>query len=213
MSSDRGSRWGPGSQATAVTLALAAAVWLAWLVVVAPGAGSGTGAAPGEVADRDGAQGAERAAAAQTEEPAPTTYDVFLTRDPFEPVVPEGDGEQPADETDGTTDEPPPGDDTTGDGDDTTDDGDHAHDAGPDDPCTGEEEVVCDGRVVTLVEITTDDEGDRTATIRVDTTDYEVREGEVFAENFRVLSIEPSCVTLLFGDDSFTMCRDDRVLK
>lgn len=205
MSSDRGSRWGPGSQATAVSLALAAAVWLAWLVVVAPGAGSGTGAASrpaGEAADRDGAQAAEGAAAAQTEEPAPTTFDVFLTRDPFEPVVPEGDGEQPADDTD----QPPPGDDTT-------DDGDHAHDAGPDDPCTGEEEVVCDGRVVTLVEITTDDEGNRTATIRVDTTDYEVREGEVFAENFRVLSIEPSCVTLLFGDDSFTLCRDDRVLK
>lgn len=209
MSSEGGSRWGPGSQATAVTLALAAAVWLAWLVVVAPGAGSGTGGASrpaGEAADRDGAQTAEGAAAAQTEEPAPTTYDVFLTRDPFEPVVPEGDGEQPTDETDGTTDDPPPGDDTT-------EDGDHADDVGPDDPCTGEEEVVCDGRVVTLVEITTDDEGNRTATIRVDTTDYEVREGEVFAENFRVLSIEPSCVTLLFGDDSFTMCRDDRVLK
>lgn len=205
MSPDRGSRWGPGGQATAVVLALAAVVWLAWLVVVSPDRGAGTGTASqpaGTAAEQDRARAGGGAGAAPTEEPAPTTYDVFLTRDPFEPVVPEEDGGQPTDDTD----QPPPGDDTA-------DDGDHAHDAGTEDPCTGEEEVVCDGRVVTLIEITTDDEGGRTATIRVDTTDYEVREGDVFAESFRVLSIEPSCATLLFGDDSFTMCRDDRVLK
>ncbi len=49
--------------------------------------------------------------------------------------------------------------------------------------------------------------------VRVDETIYEVRAGETFAGNFQVISVEPPCATLLFGDDAFTLCEGETTLK
>lgn len=159
-----------------------------------------------------------------------TTYEVFLSRDPFQPVRldPEtsdddtsgGAGDNGTDDGAVGTGESDDGDGTgsgSGDGDDpsdgtSSDPGDGDAGSGGDDGCTGTDEVICDGHVVTLVEII-EEEGQEQAIIQVDTTLYTVTEGDEFAESFLVLSIDSPCATFLFGDDAFTLCEGDRVLK
>jgi hypothetical protein len=152
------------------------------------------------------------------------THEVFLSRDPFDPVVPEP--VVPVDATDPSNpdavvpldpdaplpvvpvdpdaplpvvpvdpDAPLP---VTG---------------NPDDPrCAGEQELVCDGRVITLIDTTTAG-GDPVAIIRVDTTIYEVRVGETFAGTFLLAAIDGSTVTVLYGDESNVLLPGHSVLK
>jgi hypothetical protein len=141
------------------------------------------------------------------------THEVFLSRDPFDPVVPEP--VVPVDATDPSNpdavvpldpdaplpvvpvdpDAPLP---VTG---------------NPDDPrCAGEQELVCDGRVITLIDTTTAG-GDLVAIIRVDTTIYEVRVGETFAGTFLLAAIDGSTVTVLYGDESNVLLPGHSVLK
>jgi hypothetical protein len=83
----------------------------------------------------------------------------------------------------------------------------------PDDPrCAGEQELVCDGRVITLIDTTTAG-GDPVAIIRVDTTIYEVRVGETFAGTFLLAAIDGSTVTVLYGDESNVLLPGHSVLK
>jgi hypothetical protein len=156
------------------------------------------------------------------------TYEVFLSRDPFDPVVPEPvevvavtdgtatDGTDPAgdpnttdpntgdplDPVDGST--PPPVDGTT------------PPPAGGTPPpvasCTTGETVSCDGRLIGLVEVRGTG-GDAVAIIQVDTTLYEVRAGETFAGSFQLASVSGSCANVLYGDDAFQICEGDRTLK
>lgn len=77
---------------------------------------------------------------------------------------------------------------------------------------TRDGQVVCEGRVVTLIDVFTSD-GEAVAVVQVDSTLYEVRQGDDFAGNFRVISIDPPCATFLFGDDAFTLCEGQRTLK
>lgn len=222
---DRLSQWDTGVTAAVVLLGLAALVVPGVILLRPSGA-----PAPGSPADRPVA-----AAGQATEEPTTgsatssardegaletATFDVFLTRDPFQPVVPtpdDGGDTGTPDGSDGTGeagDDDGGGDGTAGDGDSTDDGTDgHVHDADPGDPCVGEREVVCDGRVVTLEGIAPDTDGGPTATVRVDTEVHEVRTGDEFAEHFRVLAVDPPCVILLFGDDSFEICEGQQVLK
>jgi hypothetical protein len=145
------------------------------------------------------------------------TYEIYLSRDPFDPVVPEPtsaatsggaeatqasgaiqpslglpDPEDPADPADPI---------------DPTDPNEDVRQSG----CRGEAEVICDGRVVTLIGIR--DDGEPRAAIQVDTTVYDVGVGDRFAEYFQVRSIEGGCANLLYGDDGFRVCEGDRVLK
>lgn len=89
--------------------------------------------------------------------------------------------------------------------------GDPAPGGSGSDPCTGTDEVVCDGAVVTLVDVIAGDPA--RAIVQVDTTAYEVGEGDTFAGSFLVLTIDPPCVTMLYGDDAFTLCEGQQVLK
>jgi hypothetical protein len=187
---------------------------------------------------------ADEAAAADDElslEALPTvTYDVFLDRDPFEPVLEdEGASSNDGGDTADTEAEPeapaigaglPAGsiiiDPTTGQAvvvQASTDfaaapSGDAAAD--PDNPsapsnpagCQGEDEVVCDGRVLTLADISTKD-GQTVVVIQVDDVLYEVAHGEVFATSFRLLSVDGTCVTLQYGDDTVRLCEGRSVMK
>lgn len=163
-----------------------------------------------------------------------STYEVFLARDPFEPVVPEPvDGNDGTNDgsTDGGTESPTtsptvgPGTDPTGPTDPTdptdptgpTDPGDPDSDPSgtesPSDPsCRQGATVVCDGHTVKLIDVFEKD-GSPRAVVQVDQTVYEVGVGETFATNFRVRSIEDSCATLLYGDDGFTLCEGESVRK
>lgn len=137
------------------------------------------------------------------------TYEVFLARDPFEPVVPDDvqdTGSTPTNPTNPATPTNP------------TNPATPVQPVGPavpsptDPRCSGQEEVVCDGRVVTLLDIITAN-GDFVAVIQVDTTVYEVGEGQRFATNFELRAIDPPTVSVIFGDETFVLRSGDSVLK
>ena len=150
------------------------------------------------------------------------TYEIYLARDPFEPVVPEdlpqpdvADPDDPVDPTDPDPTDPDPTDPDPTDPDPTDPDPvDPTDPRDPDEPdrCEGDVEVVCNGEVVSLMDITEDDTG-RLAVIQVDTTVYEVRSGEVFADRYRLLEIGTDRVRVLFGDEDFSLRKDETVLK
>lgn len=141
------------------------------------------------------------------------TVAVFLARDPFRPVVttPAADG--------GDTTDPAPA--PSGD---PTDPNAPAPDpTDPPAPAPGEEQPgdgchtvaageVCDGQLVELLDVSTVD-GVEQADVRVDDGVFQVREGDRFAANYLVQGIDPPCVSFLHGDESFTLCEGQQVLK
>lgn len=136
------------------------------------------------------------------------SYELFLARDPFEPVVPE-----PAPEPTDPTDPSDPSD--------PSDPGDPSDPTDPSDPdgggttngaCTGETEVVCDGEVLTVIEVF-ESNGEFVAVIEVDTMRYEVRAGDTFADVYEVVSISPDEVRVLFGDRVVRIQVGDNALK
>ena len=178
------------------------------------------------------------------------TFEVYLSRDPFQPVVVEaaadggGGGSTDGGSTDGgstdggstdggstdggstdggstdggsTDGGSTDGGSTDGgssDGGGTSGGGDGSGDGGAvdGDACaeTGEE-AVCDGAVVTLIDV--DDEG--RAVVEVNGVTYTVGPGETFATSFRVERIDTAagCAFLRFGDEAFTICVGATVLK
>lgn len=133
-------------------------------------------------------------------------YELFLARDPFEPVVPEP---EPA-----PTDPSDPNDaDGNGDG---NDNGDGNSTDGNGDTvtpsCTRGVEVVCDGRVLTIVEVL-EENGEMVAVIQVNTMRWRVTVGDVFADVFQVLSISADEVRVLYGDRIVTILVRDNALK
>jgi hypothetical protein len=65
---------------------------------------------------------------------------------------------------------------------------------------------------VVLVDIFRVD-GELRATVEVDGTEYNVAEGDTFAESFRVLDLTEECGTFVFGDERFTLCIGQEVQK
>jgi hypothetical protein len=236
-----------GSLAGLVILVL---VWFLWLAPA--GNDAEPAAAEGEPAVAAGDEVLAQPVTGDDEllEPLPAvTHDVYLARDPFEPVVEE---EEPAQESsEGATSEGGTPDDATSDG--ATPvaapvdgepvvvgteplpvaeplpgdggapaEGEPLPDADgfvvPTDgtasgTCTGQEELVCDGRVVTLDSITMRN-GERVATIQVGTDVYEVARGEVFASTFRVVEFSSdSAVMLQYGELIYELTAAHRSMK
>lgn len=172
--------------------------------------------APEPELDADESVGAEAALT--------TTFEVYLARDPFEPVrQPEPAGTEPGDAPPGEADDGSPGEDSDlPDSDAPRDPGAPPPPSDPDDPaappsqrqCTGgEEERVCDGRVVSLLDLTGSG-GERVAEIQVDTTIYTVRENEVFATHFQLVGFDgEDCVMLTFGSETSSLCLGESSLK
>ena len=127
------------------------------------------------------------------------TFEVFAPRDPFEPLV-SADGAAPGGDTGGTTDGAT---DTPGDGGTEVPPGEG--------PAPNEGENIGRHRVA-VVDVYNENGRDR-AQIRVDGNVYTVDEGENFAENFRLVSASGRCATILFGDDEFTLCEGEEILK
>ena len=132
-----------------------------------------------------------------TDQPTPTqpavpeTFEVFEGKDPFRPLVALG-GSTGGGTTGGTT---------TG----TTTTGGTTTGA----PSSGGTSA---SQHVTLISI--DGSGsNRTATVDVDSTEYTVKVGDTFASNYRVKSLSSSCGTFVFGDQTFTLCVGQEVLK
>jgi hypothetical protein len=130
------------------------------------------------------------------------TFEVFAPRDPFEPLVAAGGAGGGGTTVDGGTGTV---DDGTVDGgvDTGTVDGDA--DPEPDGDNIGNHRVK-------VIDVYTQG-GQGRAQIQVDGTVYTVDEGEGFAGNFRLVSTSGSCATVLFGDDEFTLCEGEEILK
>jgi hypothetical protein len=69
--------------------------------------------------------------------------------------------------------------------------------------------VAMGGREVVLIDVFTRG-GEQVVQVSVDGETFVVGEGERFAGNFEVTSIEGTCATFLFGDESFTLCEGER---
>ncbi len=152
------------------------------------------------------------------------TFEVFARRDPFDPLIDlspnadggDGDGTDGGDGGDGAD---PNGDGTDPDGDGDGDgDGTNGNDpdGGPggdngNGPGDGGGQNI-DGHTVRLIDVFVDG-GETRAQVQVDGSVYTVDEGEVFAENFKLLSASGNCATMLFGDDQFTLCEGEEILK
>ena len=164
------------------------------------------------------------------------TFEVFASKDPFKPLITaaglggdttggdgttgtdtNGDGVIDGDDIGGTD----PGGDTNGDGvidGDDTDSGSGNGDDSSDGSGNGDgtsnggggQQV--DGRTVRLIDVFTVN-GEQRAQIQVDGTVYTVDEGERFAENFELLDISGQCASILYGDDQFTICEGEEILK
>ncbi|MBW3594089.1 MAG: hypothetical protein KY391_00815 [Actinobacteria bacterium] len=150
--------------------------------------------APPEEDDADGDDGGEV-----------ETFEVFAPRDPFEPLISAGGaGAAP-----GTGGDAGAG---AGDG-----DGDGGIDGDGDGTAPGEGPAATNGQDigthrVRVVDVYEENGRDR-AQVQVDGTVYTVDEGENFAENFRLVSASGRCATILFGDDEFTLCEGEEILK
>ncbi len=127
----------------------------------------------------------------EDEEGRVETFEVFAPRDPFEPLVSQGGGGEEGEE------EP----DDTG----TPADGDGAGADGTD----GSGESI-GGHRVRVVDVFPNG---RTAQVQIDGTVYTVDEGERFADNFELIAASGRCATMLFGDDEFTLCEGEEILK
>lgn len=139
------------------------------------------------------------------------TFEVFAPKDPFDPLISAATGGGGAATADGgaTT--------ATADGSGattiTTDDG-----TGTTTTTTttttgdggGGEDV--GGHRVRVIDVFVEN-GDARAQIQVDGTVYTVDRGERFADNFQLLSTSGQCATMLFGDDEFTLCEGEEILK
>ena len=68
------------------------------------------------------------------------------------------------------------------------------------------------GQRVTLVSISGSGSA-RVATVIVDGTEYEVSQGETFAGSYRLKTLTADCGTFVFGDEQFTLCEGQEVLK
>ncbi|HET7483450.1 MAG TPA: hypothetical protein VFK89_11375, partial [Actinomycetota bacterium] len=132
-------------------------------------------------------------------------FEVFAPRDPFEPLISAtggGSGTTTGDTTGGT------GTGTGGTGGTATGGTGGTATGGTSD--NGTQQV---GRHrVRVIDVFRQDGHDR-AQVQVDDTVYTVDEGEDFADNFRLVSASGSCATLLFGDDEFTLCEGEEILK
>lgn len=138
--------------------------------------------------------------------------EVILVRDPFEPVVPEPEATtSPAPSAPGDPDDPEspvsPNDPAPGDPDDTDTNS-------PGTPrCSGERELVCNGQVVTLEEITSDADGRQVAVIQVNDFRYVVRPGEPFGTGLELVSLEDGFVLVIFGDQVYRLLLASTPLK
>lgn len=169
-------------------------------------------------------EAATDAAATETDAAMPgVTYQIFLNRDPFAPVVPVLDapdatataavpGVDPAASPTPGASPTPSASPTPGTSPTPSPSGTPGSSPAPVDGCRQGEEVTCQGREVVLVDIY-EAGGQDVVRVSVDGTLHDVTEGQTFAGSFRVLDVAPPCATFLFGDDAFTLCEGEGTLK
>ena len=144
------------------------------------------------------------------------TFEIVLARDPFAPVVPEDLPEPPSNNSNNSTPTPSPSDPAApsdpADPSDPNNSTDPSNNDDPDRQCTGQEELICNGRVVTLDSIQGTGD-DQRALIQVDDIVYSVQPGDRFASSFELLRIDGDCAVFAYGDEVQRLCTGETVLK
>jgi hypothetical protein len=127
---------------------------------------------------------------------APETFEVFESKDPFRPLVVVA-AETPAGGEGGGGATPAPG------------------PAASPGPGAGGAPAPSGGTVIELLDIIDAAEagGTAKAQVKIGSTVYTVPPGETFASTFKVLSISGTCATMLNGDDKFTVCKGEQIVK
>lgn len=143
------------------------------------------------------------------------TFEVFAPKDPFDPLISASAGTG-GDSTGGGT--------TLGDGSTTTTTGDGTGTTTTTDDGTGTTTTTTTtsggggggqnvgGHRVRVIDVYQEG-GTGRAQVQVDGTVYTVDEGERFAGSFRLMSTSGRCASMLYGDDQFTLCEGEEILK
>jgi hypothetical protein len=124
----------------------------------------------------------------------PATFDVFATKNPFEPVVIVTPGTGTTSPTSGTGT-------STG-----TGTGSPTSTAAPSNEPS-------QGTSVALLDVFKQGDGTPMAKVQVGSTVYTVGVGDGFATSYRVVSLNAPCGQFLFGDAPFKLCEGEEVIK
>lgn len=139
------------------------------------------------------------------ESPPEETFEVFESKDPFRPLVVEAaaaagaPGTTPATTNGGTTTAPTSGTGTTG-------------GTAPSGPGAAGGSAPSGGQRVQLMDVFEED-GQQKAQVKVGSTVYTVAINETFADSYKLVSVSGNCATFLHGDDKFTLCEGEEVIK
>jgi hypothetical protein len=142
-------------------------------------------------------EGGTPAAAPATPAPAAPTlpnqeFDVFATRNPFEPAIQIVSETTPVEEP---TTTPPAG----------------GTAPAPTEPPAGSPEPSA-GTTVALIDVF-DQNGVTMARIQVGSTEYTVAAGQTFAVSYKVVSLSGTCGQFLYGDSPFSLCENEQITK
>lgn len=141
------------------------------------------------------------------EEPPEETFEVFSTKNPFEPLIFTGPDVTIPPDGSGTT-VPPGGNGRTG----TTVPGGSG--GTPTTAPGGDGGAEPERRErVALLDLFDGDDGERTASVRVNDTVYTVTTGEQFADRYQAVSLGEECGDFLFGDSRFELCVGEETVK
>jgi hypothetical protein len=121
-------------------------------------------------------------------------FDVFATRNPFEPAI----------QVTETPDVP-----ETGAGDGTTPPADPTIPAAPTTPASPDPSA---GTTVAVIDVYEDASG-TLAVVQVGSTQYTVAAGQVFATSYKVVSLSGTCGQFMYGDSPFSLCEGEEVIK
>ena len=187
-----------GAQVALVVVGLVVLLLVLWLVFLRGGDDPTVTTSPVVPAATPEPEVTEEAPKDRRKRPV-ETFEVFAPKDPFRPLI------SAAAATGGTTAGAP----ATG----TTEPGVGQRSGGSD--ISGGQEgggESVGGHRVRLID-TFRRNGEAHARVQVDGTVYTVAEGERFADNFELLSVSGECASMLFGDDQFSLCEGEEILK
>ncbi len=201
---------GPNSRNLTIVLAIGGVViaLFAAFSLFSGGGGGGTSGTQSTLAPSssqtadDGPHGGDQTVPSTTTPGQPNlpsgAFDVFATRNPFEPaieVTPESDtGSGTTGGTSTPTDTTP---------------------AGPTDTTTTTTPATANpsaGTTVAVIDVFQQGTG-TAAVVQVGSTQYTVVPGQVFATSYKVVSLSGSCGQFMFGDSPFSLCEGEQVIK
>ena len=122
-------------------------------------------------------------------------FDVFATRNPFEPVVQIDTGASTGSTAGATTTPEAP-----------------AAGSGTSSGATTAGQAPAAGTSVAVIDVFQQD-GKTLARVQVGSTVYTVAAGETFAGSYKLVAVSGTCGQFLFGDSPFSLCEGEQVIK